>query len=67
MGQEIESSNFTDAELEKFKQQIAEETRLLESYFDQSLFTKQGYKAGFELEGWLLDSPIMLHRIMRLF
>ena len=51
MGQEIESSNFTDAELEKFKQQIAEETRLLESYFDQSLFTKQGYKAGFELEG----------------
>ncbi|MDC1529298.1 glutamate--cysteine ligase [Gammaproteobacteria bacterium] len=56
MGQEIESSNFTDAELEKFKHQLAEETRLLKSYFDQSLFTKQGYKAGFELEGWLLDN-----------
>ena len=56
MGQEIESSDFTDAELEKFKHQLAEETRLLKSYFDQSLFTKQGYKAGFELEGWLLDN-----------
>jgi len=49
MGQEIESSDFSDAELEKFKHQLAEETRLLISYFDQSLFTKQGYKAGFEL------------------
>jgi len=56
MGQEIESSDFTDAELEKFRQQLAEETSLLETWFDQSLFNKQGYKAGFELEAWLLDS-----------
>ena len=31
MGQEIESSDFSDAELEKFKHQLAEETRLLKS------------------------------------
>jgi gamma-glutamyl:cysteine ligase YbdK (ATP-grasp superfamily) len=56
MGQEIESSFFTETELAHFKRQLLEETELLQSYFDQSLFTKQGYKAGFELEGWLLDS-----------
>jgi len=56
MGQEIESSFFTEAELAHFKRQLLEETELLQSYFDQSFFTKQGYKAGFELEAWLLDS-----------
>lgn len=56
MGQEIQSSFFTEAELEQFKHQLQEETHLLKSYFEQSLLEKQGYKAGFELEGWLLDS-----------
>jgi len=55
MGQEINSTTFTEAELETFKQQLREETAYLKSCFEQSRFGHQGYWAGFELEAWLLD------------
>ena len=56
MGQEIESSTFTQAELEQFKQQLEEETALLQRWFRDNRFAHDGYKAGFELEAWLLDA-----------
>jgi len=55
MGQEIESSYFTEAELDLFKQQLKEETGLLEQYFNNGAFSHSDYRAGFELEAWLLD------------
>jgi hypothetical protein len=56
VGQEIESSEFTEADMERFKQQLQEETDLLKAHFDQSSFAHGGYRAGFELEAWLLDN-----------
>ena len=56
MGQEIESSEFTPEELDHFKTQLVEETNLLKRYFLESQFANQGFRAGFELEGWLLDA-----------
>ena len=56
MGQEIESSSFTDADMKMFEQQLLNETAILKSYFDKSRFANQDFKAGFELEGWLLDA-----------
>lgn len=56
MGQEIESSVFTDEELQQFRRQLTDETAILERYFDDNAFTHSDYKAGFELEAWLLDT-----------
>lgn len=56
MGQDIDSSHFTEQQLEQFRRQLREETALLKDYFDRAQFAHNGYKAGFELEAWLLDS-----------
>ncbi len=56
MGQEIQSSSFTEAELEQFKALLAEETALLQRWFADGRLAGSGYKAGFELEAWLLDA-----------
>ena len=56
MGQEIESSEFTEADMERFKQQLQAETALLKTHFEQSSFADYGNRAGFELEAWLLDN-----------
>ena len=55
MGQEIDSSTFTEEELSQFKLQLAEETALLQQWYRDNRFANSGYKAGFELEAWLLD------------
>lgn len=56
MGQEIESSTFTDAELAEFEAKLAEETALLQRWFAENRFVQRGYTGGFELEAWLLDA-----------
>ena len=55
MGQEIDSSTFTEEELSQFKLQLAEETALLQQWYRDNRFANSRYKAGFELEAWLLD------------
>ena len=56
MGQEIETSHFTPADFERFRQQLDDETQLLAHWFRQQNFSKRDLVAGYELEAWLIDS-----------
>lgn len=55
MGQDIQSSRFSQEDLEKFKKRLEQETNLLKSWFDENSFCKASPKIGIELEGWLVD------------
>jgi gamma-glutamyl:cysteine ligase YbdK (ATP-grasp superfamily) len=55
MGQEINRSRFTEADLEQFSARLAEETAALRSFAKAGGFKDARYVAGFELEAWLLD------------
>ena len=55
MGEEICSSNFNDADFERFQKSLEEETKILESWFKQKKFSNAMPRAGFELEAWLID------------
>ncbi len=56
MGQEIESSDFTHKDFQRFHAHLREETRLLGEWFEQDWFSDQGKVGGFELEVWLVDN-----------
>lgn len=55
MGQEIDSSHFTQADFADFNELLKEETKLLGDLLSSSAFDHADYKGGFELEGWLLN------------
>lgn len=56
MGQEIETSSFTDDDFNQFGDKLAEETSHLRQMFDNRVFADSHEIAGFELEAWLIDS-----------
>ncbi len=55
MGQEINRTRFSEADLEQFSTRLAEETAALRSLAKAGGFRDARYVAGFELEAWLLD------------
>ena len=55
MGQEIDRTRFSEADLEQFSTRLAEETAALRSFAQAGGFKDARYVAGFELEAWLLD------------
>lgn len=55
MGQEIGHSEFTEADLQAFKQRLQRETDLLRERFQQRAFAHSAAMAGFEIEAWLVD------------
>jgi hypothetical protein len=55
MGQEINRTRFSAADLEQFSARLAGETAALRSFAQSGGFTDVRYVAGFELEAWLLD------------
>ena len=56
MGQEIASSRFTSQDFAEFKARLEAETRLLEQWFRDGLFSDAHPVGGFELECCLLDN-----------
>ncbi len=60
MGEEILSSQFSAEDHERFQARLAQETRLLQGYFDSRAFSRELPVGGFEVEAWLLD-PEHLH------
>lgn len=55
MGQEINRTRFSEADLEQFSARLAEETAALRSFSQAGGFKDARYVAGLELEAWLLD------------
>ena len=55
MGQEIDSSHFTEQDFQQFGVRLQQETALLERWFRESRFAAGPGIGGFELEAWLVD------------
>ncbi len=58
MGEEIRTSSFSDADFDRFKKALKEETAILESWFKEKKFSPVSNRAGFELESWLVDEQL---------
>ena len=58
MGEEIRTSSFSDADFDRFKKNLEQETKLLESWFKEKKFSSHSSRAGFELEAWLVDEQL---------
>ncbi|MEO8271326.1 MAG: hypothetical protein ABI557_16510, partial [Aureliella sp.] len=56
MGVEIESAQFTDADLNSFRNRLQAEMELLRSWFVGQKFCDDPLQCGLELEAWLVDS-----------
>jgi hypothetical protein len=55
MGQEITLTQFSDADFQRFRAQLADETAHIQQFAKAGGFPDSRYIAGFELEAWLLD------------
>ncbi len=55
MGDEISTDRFTEADSQRFRENLEQETSLLGRWFDEGRFDEQHYRVGFELETWLVD------------
>ncbi|TNE37340.1 MAG: glutamate--cysteine ligase [Alphaproteobacteria bacterium] len=55
MGEEIESSAFTDEDFAEFDRHLKIETALLENWFQAERFYAGAHEGGLELEAWLVD------------
>ncbi len=58
MGQEVHSQIYQAADFERFQQQLAIETRLLQKLIMQKACSERSPVAGFEIEAWLLDKAM---------
>lgn len=56
MGLEIESDQFTDEDLDRFRNRLQAEMELLRSWFAGNKFCDDHLQCGLELEAWLVDS-----------
>jgi hypothetical protein len=56
VGQEITTCEFSTADFAEFQRRLKEETQLLASWFQDSVFADEGGVGGLELEACLLDS-----------
>lgn len=55
MGQEVNTTEFTEQDFREFKRLLGEETRELERWFHEERFSKGVRMCGLELEAWLAD------------
>ncbi|HDP89678.1 MAG TPA: glutamate--cysteine ligase [Thioalkalivibrio sp.] len=55
MGQEIDSSEFTQADFDAFRERLQRETQTLEGWGREGRLSHRGPVAGFEIEAWLID------------
>ena len=55
MGEEITNRQFNAADHARFEQRLAQETDLLQQWFETGRFASSDPVAGFELEAWLVD------------
>ncbi|NCA87984.1 MAG: glutamate--cysteine ligase [Gammaproteobacteria bacterium] len=58
MGQEIDTPDFTPADVAEFRQRLAEETRLLADWLSSGALPAGPKVGGFELEAWLVGSDL---------
>jgi len=56
MGEEITTSHFTDEDFVHFKQCLQSETKELQRWFDEGVFSNHKPVAGYEMEAWLIDA-----------
>lgn len=56
MGRDIERSEFTDEDFERFSERLRAETALLERWFAEGVMAEDAPVGGFELEAWLADT-----------
>ena len=71
MGEEIDTSRFTELDFIEYKNRLQAETELLEEWFQQGRFVADKRMGGYELESWLVDkqynpSPINEEFLKRL-
>lgn len=56
MGQEIETTAFSEADHDRFRTQLREETKILKRWFEERRFDySDNFTIGLELEAWLVD------------
>jgi hypothetical protein len=55
MGQEIEATQFSEEDFARFASRLQAETRLLEEWFREGVFSARDRMGGYELEAWLVD------------
>ena len=55
MGQEISASRFRKQDFVRFERRLAEETALLQRWFNEERLSRRHGVGGFELEAWLVD------------
>ena len=55
MGQEIEQSQFSNADYEQFESRLRSETTYLGELFAQKKLSQRGPVSGFEIEAWLVN------------
>ncbi len=58
MGQEIETSRFTQADFEAFDERLRAETEILDTWFREDAFVKTHKVGGFELEACLVGADM---------
>ena len=55
MGQEIEATQFGEEDFAQFASRLQAESRLLEEWFRDEIFSARDRMGGYELEAWLVD------------
>ena len=58
MGQELETSSFSDDDFDVFVKRLKAETEIVEAWEKNGDLSKSPVSAGFELEAWLLDADL---------
>lgn len=58
MGEEIRTSSFNDTDFNRFKKSLKKETELLKIWFKEKKFSSSSYRAGYEIESWLVDEQL---------
>ncbi len=59
MGEEIDKNTISDANVHIFKEQLLQETQLLDEWFQKNKFIEDNSHYGFELEGCLVDENMI--------
>ncbi|KPK38258.1 MAG: glutamate--cysteine ligase [Gammaproteobacteria bacterium SG8_47] len=67
MGQEIQTSQFSSEDFERFKARLSAETALLQQWLERGQFSHGGDVGGFELESWLVDKDALPAPVNELF
>jgi gamma-glutamyl:cysteine ligase YbdK (ATP-grasp superfamily) len=67
LGQEIQSTRFTDRDFQRFRERLEEETRLAGDLEAAGRFDDRHPVAGFEIEAWLVDAGRLPAPVNRAF